>query len=57
MKNLSNGTEFVWAKEKFLNRLYLMKEMYQKYEDEEEWQRPDVSLCMYACMCVCVFPL
>ncbi|XP_063871952.1 kinesin-like protein KIF28P [Scylla paramamosain] len=41
MKNLSNGTEFVWNKEKFLNRLYLMKEMYQKYEDEEEWQKPD----------------
>ncbi|XP_050706833.1 kinesin-like protein KIF28 isoform X2 [Eriocheir sinensis] len=41
MKNLSNGTEFVWTKEKFLNRLYMMKEMYQKYEDEDEWQKPD----------------
>ncbi|XP_071522909.1 LOW QUALITY PROTEIN: kinesin-like protein KIF28P [Panulirus ornatus] len=41
MKNLANGTEFVWPKEKFLNRLYIMKEMYQKYEEEEEWRRPE----------------
>ena len=32
MKNLENGTEFIWPKEKFLNRLYLMKEMYNNYE-------------------------
>ncbi len=36
MKNLENGTEFIWPKEKFLNRLYLMKEMYNNYEDEED---------------------
>ena len=36
MKNLENGTEFIWPKEKFLNRLYLMKEMYNNYEEEEE---------------------
>lgn len=41
MKNLANGTEFVWTKEKFLSRLYMMKEMYQKYEDEDEWQKPE----------------
>ncbi|CAL4119353.1 unnamed protein product, partial [Meganyctiphanes norvegica] len=40
MKNLENGTEFVWPKEKFLNRLYMMKEMYNNYEEEDEW---DVS--------------
>ena len=48
MKNLENGTEFIWAKEKFLNRLYLMKEMYNSYEDEEDdWDRPDVSDLFY----------
>nr|XP_053626423.1 kinesin-like protein KIF28P [Cherax quadricarinatus] len=41
MKNLANGTEFVWTKEKFLSRLYMMKEMYQKYEDEDEWEKPE----------------
>ena len=42
MKNLENGTEFVWPKEKFLNRLYLMKEMYNNYEEEEgDWDLPE----------------
>ncbi|TRY68620.1 hypothetical protein TCAL_12159 [Tigriopus californicus] len=42
MKNLENGTEFIWPKEKFLNRLYLMKEMYSNYEEEEdEWDLPE----------------
>jgi kinesin family protein 1 len=42
MKNLENSTEFVWPKEKFLNRLYLMKEMYNNYEEEEDdWDLPE----------------
>ena len=60
MKNLENGTEFIWPKEKFLNRfryqyyervsnnhdiffrLYLMKEMYNNYEEEEDdWDLPE----------------
>ncbi|XP_047482876.1 kinesin-like protein KIF28P isoform X3 [Penaeus chinensis] len=41
MRNLQNGTEFVWPKEKFLNRLYLMKEMYTNYEDDDEWEKPE----------------
>ena len=44
MKNLENGTEFIWTKEKFLNRLYLMKEMYSNYEEEEDdWDLPEVT--------------
>ena len=44
MKNLENGTEFIWPKEKFLNRLYLMKEMYNNYEEEDDdWDLPEVS--------------
>ena len=48
MKNLENGTEFIWPKEKFLNRLYLMKEMYNNYEEEDDdWDLPEVNmLCM-----------
>lgn len=45
MKNLENGTEFIWPKEKFLNRLYLMKEMYNNYEEEDDdWDLPEVIL-------------
>ena len=45
MKNLENGTEFIWTKEKFLNRLYLMKEMYSNYEEEEDdWDLPEVRI-------------
>ena len=44
MKNLENGTEFIWPKEKFLNRLYLMKEMYNNYEEEDDdWDLPEVK--------------
>ena len=53
MKNLENGTEFIWPKEKFLNRLYLMKEMYNNYEEEDDdWDLPEVSiLCMTHIRC------
>ena len=45
MKNLENGTEFIWPKEKFLNRLYLMKEMYNNYEEEDDdWDLPEVKI-------------
>ncbi|XP_067130664.1 kinesin-like protein KIF28 isoform X2 [Centruroides vittatus] len=41
MRNLETSQEFEWPKEKFLNRLYVMKEMYQNYEmGEEEWDLP-----------------
>ncbi|XP_065566574.1 kinesin-like protein KIF28P isoform X2 [Artemia franciscana] len=41
MKNMENETEFVWPKDKFLARLYLMKEVYRNYEEgEEEWDLP-----------------
>ncbi|XP_035212141.1 kinesin-like protein KIF28P [Stegodyphus dumicola] len=37
MRNLETGVEFEWPKDKFLNRMYVMKEMYQNYESGEEW--------------------
>ena len=44
MRNLENGTEYVWPKEKFMDRLYKMKEMYEKYEEEDdEWDLPQVK--------------
>ncbi|GIY92934.1 kinesin-like protein KIF28P [Caerostris extrusa] len=42
MKNLDTRQEYEWPKQKFLNRLYVMKEMYQNYEAEEDWDLPPV---------------
>jgi hypothetical protein len=45
MRNIETGQEFEWPKEVFLNRLYVMKEMYQNYESgEEEWDLTPVCL-------------
>ena len=61
MKNLENGTEFIWPKEKFLNRLYLMKEMYNNYEEEDDdWDLPEVSILSMThirCCSKCLFGL
>lgn len=44
MVNSNTGQEFEWTSQKFLDRLYLMKEMYHNYETgEEEWDLPFVS--------------
>jgi hypothetical protein len=38
--NVETGTEHEWSKEKFLDRLYLMREMYQNFEHDEDWEVP-----------------
>lgn len=43
MRNLETGVEFEWPKDKFLNRMYVMKEMYQNYEAGEEWDVDEVN--------------
>lgn len=48
MKNLANNAEYVWSKEKFRNNMYLMQEMYANFEDEDDWDLPEVRrLCGY----------
>lgn len=43
--NANTGQEFQWTSHKFLDRLYLMREMYHNYETgEEEWDLPFVSI-------------
>nr|XP_006817089.1 PREDICTED: kinesin-like protein KIF28P-like [Saccoglossus kowalevskii] len=38
IRNLENGTEFMWQRNKFLNRKYMMQEMYQNYmEGDSDW--------------------
>ncbi|KAF7495667.1 Kinesin-like protein KIF28P [Sarcoptes scabiei] len=39
--NSSTGQEFLWSKDKFLDRMFLMKQMYHCYETgEEQWDVP-----------------
>lgn len=38
--NTETGTEFHWTKEKFLDRLYLMREMYRNFEQHDDWEVP-----------------
>ncbi|KAK3697535.1 hypothetical protein QZH41_019774, partial [Actinostola sp. cb2023] len=41
MQNLYTGLEWLWPKNKFINRKYLMQEMYSNFEDGEDWALPD----------------
>jgi hypothetical protein len=41
MKNLQSGLEWMWSRTKFINRKYLMQEMYQDFEEGEDWELPD----------------
>ncbi|CAB3985233.1 kinesin KIF28P [Paramuricea clavata] len=41
MKNLQSGLEWMWSRTKFINRKYLMQEMYQDFEEGEDWKLPD----------------
>lgn len=43
MRNLANNAEYVWPKDKFRNRLYLMQEMYANFEDDDDWELPEVG--------------
>ncbi|KAK3106540.1 hypothetical protein FSP39_022244 [Pinctada imbricata] len=38
--DLETKHEWLWSKEKFMNRKYVMVEMYDDYEDGDEWQKP-----------------
>ena len=38
MKNLTNDNDWLWDKNKFINRKYIMQEMYQNYTDGDDWE-------------------
>lgn len=40
MKSLEDDAEWVWNRNKFLNRKFLMQEMYQNYVEGEDWDLP-----------------
>jgi hypothetical protein len=38
--DLVRQISWMWSRSTFLNRKYIMQEMYQQFTDEEEWDRP-----------------
>ena len=43
LRNLDNELEYIWARDKFVRRKYLMQEMYQNFAEGSDWKLPDVS--------------
>ncbi|XP_038058147.1 kinesin-like protein KIF28P [Patiria miniata] len=41
MRNLEKDLEYIWPRDKFVRRKYLMQEMYQNYTEGEDWKLPD----------------
>jgi hypothetical protein len=38
--DLLRGISWLWSRSTFLNRKYIMQEMYQHFNNEDEWERP-----------------
>lgn len=43
MTNLETKLDWLWSRNQFINRKYLMQEMYQNYVEGEDWKLPDVT--------------
>ncbi|XP_071490003.1 kinesin-like protein KIF28P [Diadema antillarum] len=41
VRNLENELEYIWPRDKFVRRKYLMQEMYQNFAEGSDWQLPD----------------
>lgn len=41
MKSSEDDAEWIWDRNKFLNRKFLMQEMYQNYVDGDDWDVPE----------------
>ncbi|XP_072032274.1 LOW QUALITY PROTEIN: kinesin-like protein KIF28P [Amphiura filiformis] len=41
MRNLENSLEYIWPRNRFIRRKYLMQEMYQNFAEGADWQLPD----------------
>ncbi|KAJ8309975.1 hypothetical protein KUTeg_011840 [Tegillarca granosa] len=40
MENTENGNYWMWDRNKFINRKFIMAEMYQNYLEEDDWDLP-----------------
>ena len=38
VKQLETGFEWFWSREKFVNRKFVMDEMYEDFQEGEDWQ-------------------
>ena len=43
MKSRQDDAEWLWDKNKFMNRKFIMQEMYQNYVEGEDWDVEKVS--------------
>jgi hypothetical protein len=41
--DLETGLEWMWSRDEFFNKRFVMQEMFNKKEDEEDWKLPKVS--------------
>eukprot|EP00039_Didymoeca_costata_P024122 m.9333 g.9333 ORF g.9333 m.9333 type:complete len:1041 (-) comp4048_c0_seq2:54-3176(-) len=41
--DLARQINWLWSRETFLNRKYIMQEMYQSFSDQEDWDRPQAE--------------
>lgn len=48
MKSSEDDAEWIWDRNKFLNRKFLMQEMYQNYVDGDDWDVPEVSTWLHS---------
>ena len=42
MIDLETDHEWIWERQHFLNRKFVMQEMFSKYQDDEDWQMDKV---------------
>lgn len=50
VQNLETKHEWIWPRQKFVNRKYIMQEMYQNYLEGEEWNLPAVRIRLEPCV-------
>lgn len=43
MKDLETNHEWVWPRQKFFNRKFVMQEMYNEFQEGDPWELPAVS--------------
>ena len=48
--NLETKHEWIWSRQKFLNRKYIMQEMYDNFQEGDEWDLPPVSFWFGYCL-------
>jgi len=54
MKDLNTGNLWLWERGKFMNRRYMMQEMYQQFLDEDDaWKKVAKDQVRKFCSVIC----